>query len=147
MHLCRWLAVAMIACLPAAAFGQEKKPEANSKELDKATIAVWEKKGFEVGWLREEAGRAQLYKSRPKGTGAAIPAVWYDDGRRLTAEDLKDLPPVEVPFALRLWNINENTDEALKHFTKFPNLIWLNLGSARITEQGFKHLEKLKNLT
>ena len=51
MNARRRLMAAMLACVPAASFGQDKKPDAKPQEIDKKTIAAWEKRGFEFGWV------------------------------------------------------------------------------------------------
>ena len=142
-----WLVVAMIAFLPAPALGQDKKPDAKPKEIDKATIAAWEKRDFDAGWLRERGGREWLTSDYPKGHDAIPVLVHRGVARDLTDADLKDLPPVEAPFALRLPLRSKVTDAGLAHLARLTNLTWLDLGDAPITGEGFKHLADLKNLT
>ena len=62
----RWLVVAIIVSLPAPALGQDKKPDAKPKEIDKATIAAWEKRGFKLWspehWPRWVRGKPTRYE-------------------------------------------------------------------------------------
>jgi hypothetical protein len=141
---CR-LAVALICVVALAprAIGEEPKP----KGIEGATAQAWSERGFEAGWKRERGGQVWLTTEYPKGTEGAVPALWPRDfGRAPTDESLKDLPVVEVPFALHLHWRNELTDTGLKYLTNQKKLTALNLGSAKITDEGLKHLAALSNL-
>jgi Leucine-rich repeat (LRR) protein len=126
-----------------------------SGEIDKATVAAWDKRGFTF----TPAG--ELNHNLP-----TFAARW--EGFRL--EWLKDLPPVAVPFGVRLEAIpvtdaelslvtalpnltaldlarTKITDVGLKHLAAMPDLIRLRLSNTRITDAGLKHLLALKKLT
>jgi internalin A len=149
MDLQRLLVIAMLACAGSQLDAQERlDPKPKAKEIDKTTIEAWNKRGFEVGWIHEQRGRAVLTPEYPKDARDALPAIWFRDSKRdLTDDDLKDLPPVEFPFALHLAVCRNLTDGGLEHIANLTNLVWLDVGSTLVGGDGLKHLAGLKNLT
>ena len=91
------LAAALLACLSAPAAAQDKKPDAKPKEIDKATVEVWKKHGFDGGWMRTVGGSTWLSSEYPKQFDDAVPAMWARPSKRgISDDDLKDLPQVDV---------------------------------------------------
>src|SRR5262249_60795470 len=120
----------------------EKPPQ-----IAKAAREAWGKRGFAGGWIRDRTGSVEFPPEYPKD-GDALPALSYlGSPPDLTADGLKDLPPVNIPFALSIANRNDVTDAGLEHIARLPNLTWLDVSSTRITSQGVKPLAGLKNLT
>jgi hypothetical protein len=141
------LVVALVVCGGNTLHAQDKQPQAKPTGIDKASAEAWKKRDFEVGWMRHRGGRGWLTPEYPKDAGDAIPALWYrGSGRELTNDDLKDLPPVNVPFALNLAGRSKVTDDGLEHLAGLTNLTWLDLGSSQVGGEGLKYLANLKHL-
>lgn len=145
-------AAAVLVCAaslpPVPATAQEKKSDpVQPKGIGEATLRAWSERGFDGGWMRARGGTTWLRSDYPKGYDDAMPALWpRGAGRNVTDETLKDLPPVEVPFALLLHGRGAVTDAGVEHVAGLKNLTLLNLGDARVTDEGLKHLARSGSL-
>ena len=147
-----WLMAAMMACVPAASCGQDKKPDAKPQEIDKKTIAAWEKWGF---GLHVPPSYARFVRSDFLLSHEPIPDIPIFEPKHgvITDLSLENLPPVEIPFGLILDNF-AISDKGLKHLTNLKNLTSLDIGGIEdqplITDAGAKNIaamRKLKYLT
>lgn len=146
-------ATLVLAGLLPTVIGQEKKPEL--KGLDKATVEAWEKRGFKATWMGvARYPSVPILKDSwklatsadPKDLEGAVPTFVLD--REFVAKNkvtLADLPPVDVPFGLRLTS-GPSPDE-LRHLAALKNLTRLDMGDTRLTDDDLKHLAELKGLT
>ncbi|VTR96685.1 regulatory subunit : Putative regulatory subunit (Fragment) OS=Gemmata sp. Wa1-1 PE=4 SV=1: Sigma70_r2: Sigma70_r4_2: LRR_6: LRR_6: LRR_6: LRR_6: LRR_6: LRR_6 [Gemmata massiliana] len=134
-----------------AANGPLKEGAPERPGFDQATIDAWEKRGFEAGWIEvHRYGWNTYLRNTPARPGpSAVPAFIYSDSKpKLTDEGLKNLPPIDVPFALGLRGTRVAiTDAGLEHLAGLKNLTHLSLLGTRVRGTGLKHLTGLKNLT
>ena len=114
------------------------------KEIAKATSEAWTKRPFKMGFAGTDRSGAVVFTSSLGDLRGAVPAF---DAESATGDaDLKDLPPADVPFGLRLSN-SKVTDAALKALADHKNLTALELVFTKVTNAGLKDLAKLPNLT
>src|SRR5579872_4365862 len=132
---CKIAALLVSICffvLPATARAQPKRFETKPKEIDKATVEAWEKRGFKVGWMGIK-NNWLLFSDKL-------------DDMKLVDADLKKLPSIDVPFGIDLY-ISDVTEAGLKELITHKNLCSLDLQSVQITDAGMKDLISLKKLS
>ncbi len=150
MHVRCLLIAALLVCFGSLLHAQEKQPDAKPKGISKETAAAWKKRGFDAGWMFVKRGRLDVTAEYPKDAKEAIPALWWGLGaeRDMTDDDLKDLPAVEIPFALHTGGRSKVTDTGLEHIAALKNLAWLDVRVAQqVGGEGLKQLASLEHLT
>jgi hypothetical protein len=126
------------------------KPEPEPSAL----LEVWEKAGFQSGWMRLQNDLAVSFSSSLDGANAsrAVPGFAYrahtqSFGAFVAVEKWDSLPKPTGKFGLDLTG-TQVTDVGLKEVAKFQRLTMLCLQlCGKITDSGFKEVAKLQQLT
>ena len=122
--------------------------------LSREEVAVWEKAGFQSGWMRLQNDLAVSFSSSLDGADAsrAVPGFAYrahtqSFGAFVAVEKWDSLPKPTGKFGLDLTG-TQVTDVGLKEVAKFQRLTMLCLQlCGKITDSGFKEGAKLQQLT
>jgi len=122
--------------------------------LSREEVAVWEKAGFQSGWMRLQNDLAVSFSSSLDGADAsrAVPGFAYraytqSFGAFVAVEKWDSLPKPTGKFGLDLTG-TQVTDVGLKEVAKFQRLTMLCLQlCGKITDSGFKEVAKLQQLT
>jgi hypothetical protein len=133
------LACSLVSCDRQATI--EKTPAGT--KIDQKTIDAWKERGASFCWLGRNVHGQLESKMDPKGLTDALP---YFDLSVDRDWHLHQLPPVDVPFGLKLSGFAV-TDTGLKKLKELKNITWLDLGFTSVTDTGLKELKGFKNLS
>ena len=119
----------------------------NPHPLPPALISVWEKSGFNAGWMephRESGSIVFSEKPEQLEVTKAVPAFKVPNWK---SGILESLPAPKTEFGLDLID-TEITDVDLKEVSKLQQLTTLDLSNCyQITDAGLKEVAKLKRLS
>lgn len=112
--------------------------------IPEAVIAAWKKQGATFGWFGTTKPHYQAFSADRAELIDPVPAFRFSP--KASDADLKQLPPIDQPFALILAG-TPITDEGLKELKEMKQLISLNLAQTKVTDVGLKELKGLTQLT